>query len=122
MKKKAIRMAHAIAAFAGVWLMLTPVGVVAEDGPTTVGTEVAANVMRELVLPEGPGRDEVEAYCGACHSLQIVVQQGLSRDRWSELLIWMVEEQDMAELEAEEHKLVLDYLATHLGTDHRIGR
>lgn len=121
MQKRETRMARVMMALAGAWLILTPVGVVADEG-STAGTEVAANVMREFELPEGPGRDEVEAYCGACHSLQIVVQQGLSRDRWSELLIWMVEEQDMAELEAEEHKLVLDYLATHLGTDHRIGR
>ena len=57
--------------------------------------------------------------CGACHSLRLVQQQGLSRERWDELLAWMVEEQGMAELPAAERELVLDYLAEHYGPDDR---
>lgn len=64
-----------------------------------------------LGYPEEPGRDEVEAYCSACHSLKLVVQQGLSRQDWDELMVWMVEEQEMEEIEAEDRQLVLDYLA-----------
>lgn len=70
-------------------------------------------------LPEGDGRDEVFVICSACHSIKLVVQQGLSRDSWQESLEWMVEEQGMAEMDSETHALVLDYLAKHLGTDHR---
>lgn len=84
-----------------------------------VATEFAANVMQDWQIPKEPGHEEVEAYCGACHSLRIVIQQGLDRASWDELLVWMVEEQDMPELEHEERKLILDYLATHLGPDHR---
>lgn len=69
--------------------------------------------------PEGPGREEAGYLCGACHSLRIVIQQGLSRGDWDETLDWMVEEQDMAPLETEEREIILTYLATHFGVDHR---
>ncbi|MGI9387382.1 MAG: hypothetical protein ACR2OX_08115 [Methyloligellaceae bacterium] len=71
-------------------------------------------------LPEDTGREEVLAFCGPCHSMRLVTQQGLSRADWDELLVWMIEEQEMPPLEAQERKLVLDYLAKHLGPDtHR---
>ena len=66
-------------------------------------------------LPEDTGRAEVLAYCGACHSMKLVVQQGLTRQDWAELLVWMSEEQEMEPLERKDEKLVLDYLAQHLG-------
>ncbi|MDX1575677.1 MAG: hypothetical protein R3285_05760, partial [Kiloniellales bacterium] len=49
-------------------------------------------------LPPGPGQEEVYYTCQPCHSLKIVVQQGLTRDSWEETLVWMVEEQGMPEL------------------------
>ena len=70
-------------------------------------------------LPEGEGRDEVYVICSGCHSIKLVAQQGLSRDSWQESLEWMVDEQGMTEMDPETHTLVLDYLATHLGIDHR---
>ena len=68
-------------------------------------------------LPEDTGREEVLAYCGACHSMMLVIQQGLTRQDWAELLVWMSEEQEMEPLEREEEKRVLDYLAKHLGQE-----
>ena len=68
-------------------------------------------------LPGGAGRDEVYGICGACHSLMIVKQQGLSRDAWEETLDWMVEEQGMPELDRDTLDLVIDYLAEHYGVD-----
>lgn len=73
-------------------------------------------------LPDAPGREEVAAYCGACHSLNLVVQQGLTRQAWTELLVWMVEEQGMPELDTAEHKLVIDYLAKYVGPDDQKAR
>ena len=73
----------------------------------------AATAAAQDALPDGAGREEVEIYCAACHSLKIVVQQRLSRDAWDETLVWMVEEQAMDPLSEDERKLVLDYLATH---------
>ena len=68
-------------------------------------------------LPPGEGRDEVFGLCGACHSMKLVTQQGLSRATWEEVLELMVEEQEMAELEPEDEVLVLDYLAKFYGPD-----
>ena len=70
-------------------------------------------------LPPGQGRDEVLGFCGACHSMRLVTQQGLSRSIWDEVLDYMVEEQEMAELEPEDRKLILDYLARYYGPDRR---
>ena len=70
-------------------------------------------------LPPGEGRDEVLGFCGACHSMRLVTQQGLSRSIWDEVLDYMVEEQEMAELEPEDRKLILDYLARFYGPDRR---
>ena len=66
-------------------------------------------------LPEDAGREEVLAYCGACHSMRLVIQQGLPRTEWADLLVWMYEEQEMEPLEPEEEVLVLDYLGKHVG-------
>jgi cytochrome c len=62
-------------------------------------------------LPPGEGRYEVFAWCTACHSARIIVQQGLTRDDWDELLVWMVEEQGMQELDSAMRKKILDYLS-----------
>ena len=73
-------------------------------------------------LPEDRGREEVLAYCGACHSLRLVIQQGLPRTEWADLLVWMYEEQEMEPLEPEEEVLVLDYLGKHVGPDSHKAR
>ena len=59
-------------------------------------------------LPDDVGREEVEIYCSACHSLRLVGQQGLSRYDWAELFVWMVEEQEMEKMPSDDSKLVLD--------------
>lgn len=68
-------------------------------------------------LPEAPGREEVYYTCDACHSIRLVTQQRLSRERWDQLLDWMVAEQGMAELTAEERRVILEYLATQFAPD-----
>jgi cytochrome c len=67
-------------------------------------------------LPEGPGREDVYYSCKGCHSLRLVKQQGLSRERWDETLEWMVEEQGMDALDLATRERILDYLATHYGS------
>jgi cytochrome c len=68
-------------------------------------------------LPPGPGREAVFYACKTCHSLMLVTQQGMSRDRWDDTLVWMVEEQGMSEIDdADTRQLILDYLATHFGS------
>lgn len=68
-------------------------------------------------LPEGKGQETVFYACSACHSIHLVTQQRLSRERWDKLLDWMVEEQGMAELPPEERELILNYLSTELNPD-----
>jgi cytochrome c len=69
-------------------------------------------------LPAGSGREAVFYTCNSCHSLMLVTQQGMSRDRWDETLEWMVEEQGMTEIDdVATRDLILDYLATHFGSD-----
>jgi cytochrome c len=68
-------------------------------------------------LASGPGQEDVFYACSGCHSTQIVQQQGLTRDRWDELLVWMAEDQGMPPLEPEARVRVLDYLADNYGPD-----
>lgn len=70
-------------------------------------------------LPPGAGRDETLGICGACHSMKLVTQQGLTRQSWTEVLEYMVDEQEMPELDPEDHQLILDYLSKFYGTDRR---
>ena len=68
-------------------------------------------------LPPGPGREEVFYSCNVCHSLMLVTQQGMNRDRWDDTLEWMVEEQGMTEIEdVATRERILDYLSTHFGS------
>ena len=69
------------------------------------------------ILFNAPGVETTYYACSACHSERIVAQQGLSRQGWEEMLVWMVEEQGMFELEEAERNEVLDYLATHYNID-----
>jgi cytochrome c len=68
-------------------------------------------------LPKGPGQEDVYAICAACHSIKLVLQQRLSRADWDEALDYMVAEQAMEKLDAEDRKIVLDYLGKYLGRD-----
>ena len=71
----------------------------------------------ECNLPIGNGQEEVCTYCIACHSLQIVTQQRLSRKVWNEVLRWMVEEQAMPKLPVAERALIIDYLESWFGIE-----
>lgn len=63
------------------------------------------------MFPAGPNRDEAFYACIACHNFKLVAAQGMSRDKWSETLDWMVRKHNMPELAAEEREKVLAYLA-----------
>lgn len=72
--------------------------------------------LKPIKLPDDKGKEEVEIYCGACHSLRLVVQQRMKKDAWDELLDWMVDEHGMDQIPTDDRVLVLDYLAKHLNT------
>ncbi len=69
------------------------------------------------VLFQAAGVEETFYTCTACHSERIVAQQGLTRAHWDELLVWMVDEQEMDEIEEPDRSVILDYLAAHYGED-----
>ena len=69
------------------------------------------------IMAAAPGASETFDACTPCHSERIVVQQGLKREQWDELLDWMVEEQEMEPIEGDARTVILDYLAAHYGPD-----
>ncbi len=75
--------------------------------------------LEEEDLPAEPGREETFYTCSACHSFNLVAQQGLTRRDWDELIDWMVEEQGMDEPDAESRRLMLDYLTRWFGPERR---
>lgn len=70
--------------------------------------------------PEGEGRNLTGAWCGGCHSLNLVEQQGLTRPGWDELLTWMTEKQNMPPLKGDMRDTVLDYLAANFDTGREL--
>lgn len=106
------------AKFFSYTLILTFLSYLTIPTPYGIVTIVKAqDELERLGLPKDVGRDEVEAYCDACHSLKLVVQQGLSREVWDETLDWMVDEHEMSELGNEDRQLVLNYLSKHISIE-----
>ncbi len=64
-----------------------------------------------------PGVETTYFSCVGCHSERIIIQQGLTRDGWAEMLDWMVDEQGMGELDEIDTTEILDYLSAHYNTD-----
>src|SRR5688572_6708980 len=61
-----------------------------------------------VALPEGAGREEVQAACASCHGLNLITgASGFSRAAWQDLVGTMVRMPDP------ELRTVSDYLATH---------
>lgn len=69
------------------------------------------------LMPDGPGKQETFDGCASCHSIKLVVQQGLDKDGWLETIEWMVDEQGMDPMEEDLADLIADYLSTHFGLD-----
>lgn len=62
-------------------------------------------------LPDHQGREETFGYCSACHAYRLVANQGMSRERWDETLVWMTERHNLPVLEADDRTRILDYLS-----------
>ncbi len=67
------------------------------------------------LLKPGKGSELVSMECASCHSLRLVIQQGMNRERWKETLDWMVDEQGMESLALDKKNVILDYLSTYYG-------
>jgi sulfite dehydrogenase (cytochrome) subunit B len=84
------------------------------------GLAVSAGVVvaqeRRLELKDGPGRAQVEANCGSCHSLDYVLMNSpfLDRQGWDGSVTKMIKVFG-APITAEDAKAIVDYLNANYG-------
>src|SRR5687768_16586798 len=64
-------------------------------------------------LPEGKGKDVVEAMCQNCHSLDSVTQKRRTPQEWQEVVDQMIS--NGAPLLPKEAEIVVEYLSQHFG-------
>lgn len=62
-------------------------------------------------LPQTEGFDLVAAYCSACHSLRLVMQQGQDSAGWEAIIAKMTAVNGMAAPGAEDQRIIAGYLA-----------
>ena len=65
-------------------------------------------------LPDGPGKEIVEAKCNQCHFLHRLTQQRWTHANWEQKIKWMrerIHERGANDLTDQEEKTVVDYLA-----------
>lgn len=97
---------NTVAAFAFVGMAVTTV---------TANTDTVEEEPEFGVLTVADGVETTYYTCTACHSERIIAQQGLTYDRWDELIDWMVEEQGLGEPDKEDREEILVYLSTNYG-------
>jgi sulfite dehydrogenase (cytochrome) subunit B len=85
-----------------------------------LGLAVAAGVVvaqeRRLELKDGPGRAQVEASCGSCHSLDYILMNSpfLDRNGWDGSVNKMIKVFG-APIGAEDAKAIVEYLSVNYG-------
>jgi sulfite dehydrogenase (cytochrome) subunit B len=86
-------------------------------GGMVVVFSLAARAEEAVTLKDGPGRDIVEGYCGACHSLDYprINAHFLNRKGWESEVNKMIKSYG-APIGAADAKTIVDYLATNYGT------
>lgn len=69
-----------------------------------------------ITLKPGPGRDKVEAYCGACHSLAYVQMNSpfLTAQQWDAEVAKMIKAFG-APIDEADVKIISDYLKANYG-------
>ncbi|MCC6889701.1 MAG: hypothetical protein IT536_14305 [Hyphomicrobiales bacterium] len=67
-------------------------------------------------LPEGPGKDQVQAVCSGCHVTGLInTSLGYTRDHWQKLVATMIDLTPSPDT----HKVILDYLAANFPPNER---
>jgi hypothetical protein len=64
-------------------------------------------------LPEGKGKETVEAACDGCHGLEQVIGRAWSAEKWRDVVKKMIDKG--AVLSDDEMKTVVDYLVANFG-------
>ncbi|MEE4175205.1 MAG: hypothetical protein V2I57_13215 [Xanthomonadales bacterium] len=79
-----------------------------------LGAVFGSPVIEAQPLVEAPGRELVQAHCGACHSVMLVTQNRGDAKHWLQLIRWMQADHNLWDLGPAEADIVA-YLATHYG-------
>jgi len=82
------------------------------SGPAFGQSTFVPSEERADEYPPGPGRETTFNFCTECHGFKLVAQQGMTRQQWDDALVWMAQWHRMPQLEGNERKTVLDYLAS----------
>ena len=69
----------------------------------------AAGQSSPPALPEGPGKELVEAVCTACHTLERVVAKRATKAEWQDKVLEMLQEDP--DITQQEREQIVDYLA-----------
>jgi hypothetical protein len=72
----------------------------------------AQNADRGAQLPDAPGRETVKKLCSGCHSAELVLGKGMSREQWGGIVSNMISRG--AKGTEAEFAQVVDYLAKNL--------
>src|SRR5512146_1485251 len=78
---------------------------------TTAALVVAAAPAFAQQLPDGKGKDVVEAACTACHDADVILKSGGTRDDWAMGVQQMIDLGAM--IKPEQISVLVDYLAAH---------
>ena len=84
-----------------LWLLAAPAAAIAAERDPATG----------LVL--APGWELVGAYCGSCHSYQLVTAQRGDAGFWEGTIRWMQRTQNLTALPAAHERAIVDYLAAN---------
>jgi sulfite dehydrogenase (cytochrome) subunit B len=72
-----------------------------------------AHAQENVTLKPGNGRETVESYCSACHSLQYLPENGfLNRQGWESEVTKMIKAFG-APIESADTKVIIDYLSAN---------
>ena len=72
-----------------------------------------SHAQENIALKSGDGRDTVESYCGACHSLQYLPENGFLNDQAWESEVTKMIKAFGAPIEPADAKVIVDYLAAN---------
>lgn len=70
---------------------------------------IAAGQSPAPALPEGPGKELVEAVCTACHTLERVVAKRATKAEWQDKVLEMLQEDP--DITQQERDQIVEYLA-----------
>ena len=77
--------------------------------PVALAVTTAAAQSPPPQLPEGPGKELVEAVCTACHTLERVVAKRATKAEWQDKVLEMLQEDP--DITQQERDQIVDYLA-----------